>query len=297
MSIPRLPDFVAVGPQRTGTSWLDEMLRGHLGLPEGAKETDFFVRHYARGIDWYLDYFRNCPASLPIGEIDPNYFGSVEARDRIARQMPQCRIICSFRDPTARAYSSYRVMRRDAWTRVGFEETVTRNAIMRESSRYAHHLAEWQRMFGPERVLVCLYDDLEADAQAYLDRICSFIGIASVKVDGKAAAERVNAVSHAPRSRRLAQNARNARDWMLSNRWHRTFNALERAGVWDFCFGGGAAFQPLDPEAEARMREHFRPEVEALERMIGRDLSSWKHPRAVSAPPRQGAGAGRSAVA
>jgi hypothetical protein len=294
----RLPDFIGVGPQRTGTSWLDEVLRGHVVLPEGAKETDFFVRHYEKGIDWYLDYFRNCPAGVPVGEIDPNYFGSAEAHERIARHIPQCRIICTFRDPTDRAYSSYRVMRRDVWTRVGFEETVARNAVIRESSRYAHHLAEWQRTFGAERVMVCIYDDLEADPQAYLDRICGFIGVATVKVDVKAAAaERVNAVTHAPRSRRLAQNARNARDWMRTHRWHRALSALERAGVWRFCFGGGEAFPSLDAETEARVREHFRPEVEAFERITGRDLSAWKRPRADPASMRNRAGAGRSAVA
>ena len=298
MSGKRLPDFIAVGPQRTGTSWLDAALRGHVGLPEGEKETDFFVRHYGKGIDWYLDYFRDCPAGVAMGEIDPNYFGSAEARERIAREIPQCRIICSLRDPTDRAYSSYRVMRRDAWTRVGFEETVARNAVIRESSRYAHHLAEWQRLFGAERVMVCYYDDLEADPQGYLDRICAFIGVAPVKVDAKVSAtERVNAVTQAPRSRRLAQNARNARDWMRAHRWHRAIRALERAGVWRFCFGGGEVFPRLDPETEARMREHFRPEVEALERMTGRDLSAWKRPRAGFGPVGHRASAARSVVA
>ena len=291
-------DFIVVGPQRTGTTWLDQVLRGHVGLPEGAKETDFFIRHYERGIEWYLDYFRKSPSGLPVGEIDPNYFGSAAARERIAQHVPRCRIICSFRDPTERAYSSYRVMRRDAWTRAGFEETVARNPVIRESSRYAHHLEQWQRMFGAERVLVCIYDDLEAEPQAYLDRICGFIGIAPVKVAATVGAfERVNAVTHAPRSRRLAQNARNARDWMRTHRWHRVLSALERAGVWRFCFGGGEPFLPPDAETEARMREHFRPEVEALEQMTGRDLSAWKRPRAVIGPIRHGAGAGRSAVA
>lgn len=295
--IARRPDFIAVGPQRTGTTWLDEVMRGHVGLPEGAKETDFFLRHYEKGLDWYLDYFRNCRSDRPLGEIDPNYFGAAEARERIARDVPRCRIICSFRDPAERAYSSYRVMRRDAWTRHSFEETVARNPVIRESSRYAHHLEDWQRMFGVERVLVCIYDDLEADPQAYLDRICAFIGIAPIKLgESTAPTERVNAVTHAPRSRRLAQNARNARDWMRTHRWHRTLGALERGGVWRFCFGGGEAFPPLDPETEGRMREHFRPEVEALERMTGRDLSAWKDSRAKIGPLRQDASAARSAI-
>jgi hypothetical protein len=276
----RLPDFIAVGPQRTGTSWLDSVLRGRANLPRGAKETDFFTRHYGKGIDWYREYFADARVEIPTGEIDPNYFGVAQARDRIARDIPGCRIICTFRDPTERAYSSYRTMRRDAWTRVGFEQTVARNDVIRESSRYVHHLRAWQQRFGADRVLVLLYDDLESDPQAYLDRVCSFIGIpATPLAQVPAAQKRINTVDVAPRSRRIAQNARNARDWMREHKWRRTIAALDRLGIWRWCFGGGEEFAAMAPEVEARLRDHFRNEVEAFETLIGRDLSRWKFGR------------------
>jgi hypothetical protein len=284
----RLPDFLAVGPQRTGTTWLHQVMRGHVGLPAGTKETDFFLNNYSKGLDWYREYFRGYPSELPLGEVDPNYFGADAARERIAKDIPHAKIVVTLRDPVDRAYSSYRVMRRDAWTRVGFEETVANNRIIRESSRYAHHLGKWRESFGNERVMVCLYDDLEKSPQSFLDAICDFIGAKRIAVEGSAiASERINAVTRAPRSRKLAQNARNARDWMLIHRWSRAIEILDRAGVWRFCFGGGEEFAPLDPQTEARLREHFRPEVEAIEKMIGRDLSDWKTPR--SQRPREAA--------
>lgn len=282
----RLPDFVAVGPQRTGTTWLHEVMRPHIGLPRGTKETDFFLKNYSKGMQWYLEYFRGYPSELTLGEVDPNYFGDDVARERIQKDIPRAKIIITLRDPVERAYSSYRVMRRDAWTRVSFEETVAKNHIIRESSRYAHHLVNWQRSFGKDRVLVCLYDDLEQSPQKFLNEISDFIGAKRINVEGsRLASERVNTVTHAPRSRKLAQNARNARDWMRLNRWHRTVDLLEHAGVWRFCFGGGEEFAALDPEIDARMREQFRPEIEALERLIGRDLSAWKAKR-INAPSR-----------
>jgi hypothetical protein len=283
---PRLPDFIAVGPQRTGTTWLHEVMRPQVGLPRGIKETDFFLKNYSMGTGWYLEYFRGYPSTMLLGEVDPNYFGEDVARDRIKNDIPRAKIIVTLRDPVERAYSSYRVMRRDAWTRAGFEETVASNRIIRESSRYAHHLANWQKSFGTDRVLVCLYDDLEQSPQRFLDHICDFIGTKRIVVKGTAiGAERVNTVTHAPRSRKLAQNARNARDWMRLHRWHRTIDLLEYGGVWKFCFGGGDEFGVLDPDIDARMREHFRSEVDALERMIGRDLSAWRTKR-TGAPSR-----------
>jgi len=275
----RLPDFIAVGPQRTGTTWLHQVLAGHVGLPS-TKETDFFLKNFERGLDWYLAFFDECPGAAPMGEIDPNYFGATSARERIAAMLPQCRIVVSLRDPTERAWSSYRTMRRDAWTRAGFEDTVMRSELIRESSRYAFHLANWQRDFGVDQVLACLYDDLETDPQAYLDRICEFIGAAQVAVSGTAAAtERVNTVIEAPRNRKLAQSARDARDWLAMHRWKRTSRALERLGVWRFAFAGGEEFGAIDPAVEARLRAYFLPEVEELEALLGRDLDGWKRPR------------------
>ena len=57
-------------------------------------------------------------------------------------------------------------------------------------------------------------------------------------------------------------------------------SALERAGVWEFCQGRGEHYPRLTPEQEARLRERYRPEVEALEELLGIDLSAWKMPRA-----------------
>src|SRR5580704_8422377 len=105
----RLPDFFAVGPQRTGTTWLHEVMKPHLGLPRGIKETDFFLKNYSRGMRWYLECFEGYPPGLHLGEVDPNYFGEDIARERIAKDVPNAKIVVTLRDPVDRAYSSYRV--------------------------------------------------------------------------------------------------------------------------------------------------------------------------------------------
>lgn len=274
----RLPDFIGVGPGRAGTTWLHAVLSGHVGLPRDTKETDFFCKNYPKGLRWYRDYFRGFPPELPLGEICPTYFTSEEARQRIAQHIPSCRIICTFRDPVERIYSGYKLMRRNVWTRASFEEAVDKHPRMTEMNRYGFHLRAWHRYFGSENVLVCIYDDLRTDPQGYLDRVADFIGIARFPLDDSAATERPGAITHAPRNRRLAQNARHVREWLASRRAHRLIQFLEDVGVWKLCFEGGEKFGPLDPGVEARLRERFRPEVEALEELIHRDLSAWKRP-------------------
>jgi len=277
----RLPDFIAIGPPRTGTTWLYRALRGHVGLPRETKETDFFSDHYDKGMGWYAEFFRDCAPGLPMGEISPNYFAAPEAPERIARHIPQCRIICTLRDPVDRLYSFYRLMRHNGWTRATIEEVAEGATPAGEASRYAHYLARWRERFGAEGVLVALYDDLERAPQAFLDAICGFIGIAPIPLAASPLlGKRVNRVTHGPRIALLAEQAWRLRRWLEAHNAAAAITMLRKAGLWRFSFRGGGKFGPLDPALDRRLRERFRPEVEGLEKMTGRDLSAWKKPRA-----------------
>jgi len=54
-----LPTFVFIGPGRSGSTWMYELLRSHpdVCLGRGTKETLFFEKHYDRGVDWYESFF------------------------------------------------------------------------------------------------------------------------------------------------------------------------------------------------------------------------------------------------
>ena len=278
----RLPDFIAVGPPRTGTTWLYRVLSGRVGLPRETKETDFFSDHYARGLEWYLDFFRDCQPELPIGEISPNYFAAPQAPQRIAVNIPGCRIICTLRDPVDRLYSFYRLMRHNGWTRLTMAEVAESCGQAVEAGRYVHYIRRWCELFGTGRVLVLLYDDLETAPQRFLDTFCEFIGIAPIALEGSPLLnKRVNSVTRGPRSALLAERAYKLQGWLEGRQANLTLALLRKAGVWRFSFRGGGEFGPLDYELDRRLRERFRPEVEALEAMLGRDLSAWKRPGGV----------------
>jgi hypothetical protein len=161
---------------------------------------------------------------------------------------------------------------RNAWTGDDFETWVAKNPVNADSG-----LKAWFETFGRDRVLVLIHDDLEADAQSYLDRVCDFIGIEHIAIaESLIAQRRINTFSAPPRNQQLARRARKLRDWLKSREAYGAIHWLGRAGLWRYCFEGGAEFAALSPEVEARLRARFRPEVEALEALIGRDLSAWK---------------------
>jgi hypothetical protein len=49
------PEFIFVGPHKSGTTWIDNYLRsrGDVQLPIAMKETFFFDKLYDNGWDWY----------------------------------------------------------------------------------------------------------------------------------------------------------------------------------------------------------------------------------------------------
>jgi Sulfotransferase domain len=286
MSVTRwglLPDVIGVGPARTGTTWLHEKLSGRVDLPRGLKETKFFERYHARGIEWYASLFRHSKGDRPIAEICP-YLAGPHAPEWIAEVIPNCKLIVTLRDPVDRMYSHYKMMRGYAFTRLPVEEALRADRFLAQGSLYASNLERWFAIFPRSNFLITLYEDLRQRPQAYLDCITDFIGIKRISLARKK--ERrylINSFDRAPRSFKLAQNARHLRIRLREKDWNRTANLLARMGVWGWCAGGGPKFPPLSPEQDERFRELYLPEIEALEKLVGCDLSTWKRRRLPSA--------------
>lgn len=281
----RLPDFIGVGPPRTATTWLHEAMSEYVGLPHGLKETDFFVYKYDKGLDWYAAHFRDCRPDRPIGEFSPNYFVGTQARERIAKEIPGCKIICTLRDPVERLYSHYRKMREGDYFSGSFEECLERRPDILEWSKYATHVRAWCRLFGDDRLLILIQDDLKAKPQDFLNQACDFIQIPRIRIADSAVREKlVNAIPSLPRSPRIARMARIMRDHFQRRGDYWLVNFLKKTGLRNFVFGGGSAFEPMRPETEAKLRKFYRPEVEALEKMMGREFTAWKAGRKTSQP-------------
>ncbi len=287
-----LPDFIGLGPPRTGTTWLHRMLRDQVDLPHGVKETQFFTTFYSKGIDWYAHHFRYATGERKIGEICP-YFVAPKAPARIRRHLPDCKFLVTLRNPADHAYSTYKMVLRGAFVRGTFEQVLNTRPHIDDSNRYARHLKAWFEHFGTERFLIMRYEDLRNDPQSYLDRICDFIETPRIPISDHARGQKqVNFIERAPKSRKLAQNARHLRYWLKRRHAYPVIRALGRTGIWEFCNGRGEIFAPLSPEQRAMLAERYLPEVDALEDLLKIDLSEWKAPGAASRDAIAAAGGG-----
>ncbi|MGA6974629.1 MAG: sulfotransferase domain-containing protein [Candidatus Binatus sp.] len=276
----RLPAIIGAGPGRTGTTWLHRVLEDRVDLPYGVKETQFFNTFYDKGIDWYAHHFRYATGERKIAEICPYFFHPL-APVRIKTHIPDCRIVTTLRDPVEHTFSAYKLVLHFAWAQGSFDEVLKSRPNLGSGNRYASHLQTWFELFGRENVLVTMYDELRAQPQSYLDRVTDFMGVERIALSARPEiGDDVHSFERAPRSLKLARFARHMMYRLQARQAYGVSNLIERAGVWDFCYGRGEPFGQLTPEQEQRLRERYLPEVEALEELLRIDLSAWKKPQA-----------------
>lgn len=210
------PEFLIIGAQRCGTTSLYKYLAEHPQFRSATLRTKgvhFFDTRYDKGIAWYRAHFptsvyrrlfrRRHHLDLVTGEASPYYLFHPHVPYRIARHLPQTRLIVMLRDPIERTYSQWQ----HELSR-GFEDTATfEEALDREParlagelarmnadpgyrshshqhhsymarSRYADQLEVYRSLFPAERILVLKSEDFFADPAAGYARVLEFLDLA-----------------------------------------------------------------------------------------------------------------------
>lgn len=176
----RLPTFLHVGPGKTGSTWLHEVLSLHPRVfLSPAKDLYFFTRYYDRGPDWYAAQFGGAPATAEvIGEVSPDYLADPLAPQRIRHVLgPAVKPMVTLRDPIDRAFSAYLYEAKHGLAQSTFRATVDSVPEILQESRYATNLRRYADEFGADRIRVGVFEDFEADPQAFLDATTDWLEI------------------------------------------------------------------------------------------------------------------------
>jgi len=293
----RWPDFFIVGAPRCGTTSLWHHLRRHPDIfMSPVKEPNFFAyvqprTHDAigrpiRGViitdeDVYLGLFERAKGGQLLGEASVSYFSNSAAPVRIKQKNAQAKIIAILRQPVDRAFSNYLLCRRDgSEPRSTFLEALLDDyRCFRQApddSRYigvgfyAKHLQRWLDTFGPARVKVYLYEDLERDTARIVNDICEFLDVPWYGGRFFDPNERLNAHGE-PRGKLGAILLRmNLPLAALRTRLMRGLNIKVRDMLVRT-----ADKPPIEPEAAAFLRDLYKDDILQLQELIGRDLSHW----------------------
>lgn len=201
------PDFIGIGAQKCGTSWLGWVLSQHPGVLLEKKEIDFFVRNFHRGWRWYDAWFAG-RGERKAGEITPNYIYSPRedaarkqyypawrprdailfwrrrpsALAEIREHCPDVRLFAIFRNPVDRAWSHYWYWR-NRKERLGKKGSVRTFRQMfaddgrwiASQGRYGSLLAPWLAAFP--QMGVYLYDDIASAPLDLARRLYTQVGV------------------------------------------------------------------------------------------------------------------------
>ena len=157
---------------------------------------------------------------------------------------------------------------------------------------------EWQRALGKGQLLVTIYDDLRKDPQSFVNNLTEFIGIPAI-ILSRNQLRRIHSSESMtePRSYLATRSATAVADWLKARRLDKVVAIVRNSSLIKLFIGGGSPFADVDQDVMNKISEIFRPEIEALEALLSRDLSAWKTISAalpVDRHPRQTASRSRN---
>ncbi len=278
MSIQKVPGFIVIGPQRTGTTWLYNyfLTRGDICLPRGVKETFFFDKKYAKGLKWYSDHFTACMESDLIAEVAPTYFHSTHATDRIKQALGNIKLISILREPVERTYSMYLLYRRYGVVGKDLRASLEPFPEILDSGRYATHLKRWFRDFGRENVHIAFFEELNSNTDAFVRSINDFLGIEHKKLD-PTLNRQINKAA-LPQHPRLARFGLWVADTLRDKGIYKAVTLAKDLGLKEFFFGSpeGLDLPQMSVEDNIWLKEYFTDEIIELQNLLDRDLTSWR---------------------
>jgi Sulfotransferase domain len=173
-------DFIFVGPSKTASTWVFDILRSH---PEvfvpAAKDIYFFDRYYDKGVAWYESFFPASNRALVRGELSHDYFSDATAIQRIYAYNPEIKLICCLRNPFDRAYSSFQHRQRLGLAKGSFAEDILYAPEVENEGLYNTHLSNIFSVFQSEAVLILDFDDLTASPKLFAQQIYQFLQVDS----------------------------------------------------------------------------------------------------------------------
>ncbi len=175
-------DFLGIGAQKSGTTWLYETLLQHpkIAFP-GGKEVHYWDQPNGRSIEWYSSIFDD--GNSINGDITPAYgILSPATIAQIYKSFPHLRLIYLIRDPAERAWSSARMAlgraemtleeASDQWF---IDHFLSKGSLSRGD--YETCIRNWRGAFPSERLLILSFDLIKKDPVLAANKVLCHVGL------------------------------------------------------------------------------------------------------------------------
>lgn len=268
--------FIGVGPQRSGTTWLHEVLSTHpeVALPRDVKETMFFDQYFDKGMEWYLSHYQSFDDKTIQGEICPTYFTDEKAPTRIALSSPNCRIIVSIRNPVENAISLYRHHFSKGRVAGTFMEAKEQYPQLLESGHYSKYIPHWLQLFDRSLVKFVWLDEIIAKPDIVFEQLCDFLGICHIPLP--ALAKNKVYAQQSSRFPLLTKSTMPIYYWLRERRLLGLVEFSKRLGVKKLFFTStNRMVSDITDYEREWLRSYFSKDILFLETYFDMELSSW----------------------
>jgi hypothetical protein len=295
----RLPNFFILGAAKAGTTTLYDTLSKLPGIYfPFAKESLFFSKDsvYNKGIEWYVQtYYDKAGPFILRGDATPHYlYWSEKVAGRIRNTYSiDPKFIVILRDPVKRAYSWYWNMVREGIENLSFEDAIkTEDARIHENflelyqqgsmiygyirgGCYASQLEPFLSLFPKECFHYILQEDLQQNISGTMHKLLDFLGYDHNHSDFANTRKNYAALPRSKTLQRWLRRQSPVREWLkriipIQSRYKIKENLI-RLNL------RAVSYPNMKHETEIFLRQNFDDEIDRLEHMINRDLSSWRN--------------------
>ena len=207
----RLPDFLIIGAQKSGTTWLADQLSLHPSIFMAPDEIHFFdkAQNYCRGLPWYTRHFEHARPGQIVGEKTPDYLWAngdgaeghlSDVHVKLYQAIPSARLIILLRNPVDRALSalSHLVRTRRIAPPLDIDDLLLGKKHHRirghgviSKGFYYRQLVAYARLFNRSQMMVLLFEeDIAKAPDEGLRRTCDFIGVSPITASSSDAVSR-----------------------------------------------------------------------------------------------------------
>lgn len=303
------PSFFIAGNSKSGTSALYQFLKVH---PEvfmcSPKEPNYFARDFLRDpnpagsfhahdLAWYQGLFQDARPGQLCGEASAVYLYSAVAAREIHAFNPDAKLIFILREPVSFLHSYHLQQLKNPVTEgedeQDFEQALALEPLRRQGQRlpkgclvpelnyyterirYAEHLQRYLDVFDRLNVLILIYDDFRRDNVGTYRQVLSFLGLApGFTPDFRTVNE--GSKLRSKRMQHLMQRLTFGQGWAAPVKAlaKRLIPGQLRKKLVRQAYDT-LVFEPkdeVDPALAARLKAQFRPEVEKISTLLGRDL-------------------------
>ena len=306
-----LPNFFIVGAAKAGTTSLYAYLKQHPDVyMSPIKEPNYFssdidassftwdyrirlprdldayfkrrklkelhIAHIAR-LDHYCRLFENSHNKTARGEASVSYLYSSKAAENIKLQIPDAKIIMVLRNPIERAYSHYLMDLRDGFTSLPFKKALEADrATIRkgwglchlyiELGMYYEQVKRFTDIFPIENVRIYLYEDL-TDIKVLMKDTYRFLSVDDAFIPN---IETKHNAAMIPKNAKINYYLKNSPLKFISHSFpNYIIDHLRKYLMSD------RRPEAIPSEDKNELKSIYKNDIEKLEGLINRDLSSW----------------------